>query len=136
MGFLDVGVWGLSSVRGVIHWGKGSVLSSSTTKPYGGEQQESALNPFPGPLLQGYMQKLELFRTHHPPHLLFCLSHLFSVSHPCVAIITAISNSNVSLLPGFITSLLQNVSSAVCNAVTWIFHFGQFKAHHLFPHGD
>lgn len=61
MGFLNVGVWGLSCVRGVIHWGKGSVLSSSTTKPYGEEQQESALNPFLGPLLQGYMQKPELF---------------------------------------------------------------------------
>lgn len=134
-GCLDVGVLGLSSVCGIIHWGMGSMLSS-TTKPYGGEQQKRALNPFPRATSPGiYAKARALSHTSSPLSLplSLTLSNLFSVTHPSVAIITAISNSNVSLLPGFSTSLAQNVFSTVCNVVFFTppesLYFTQIVAH-------
>lgn len=97
-GRLDVGVWGLNSVEGIIHWGMGSMLSS-TTKPYGGEQRKRALNPFPRATSPGIYAKAKAL-SHTSSPLWLSLSHLFSVTHLSVAIITAISNSNVASCQG------------------------------------
>lgn len=110
---MDVGVWGLKQRRRNNPLGDGLHAFPSTAKPYGGEERKRALNPFPRATSPGIYAKSQSTFSHilSSRCLSLSLSHLFSVTHPSVAIITAISNSNVSLLPAFSTSPSQNVSS-------------------------
>lgn len=98
-----MGVRGLSSVVGIIHWGMGSMLSS-TTKPCGGEQRKRALNPFPRATSHGMYAKSQSTFSHMLSSLGLSICSAWHIPLLPSLLLLASGNS-VSLLPVFSTSL-------------------------------